>query len=71
MIKLRYKLGLAVVLLSTVIACKETKKEVESATPATTIEKVEAVESEIEKAVKELEKEAEELDSSLNALDDI
>ena len=57
-------------LLATITSCKDTKK-IEEEAAAATIEKVEAVEAELETVVKDIEEKAEELDSSLDALDDI
>lgn len=69
--KLVGKISLAVALLATVASCKEAKKETENVEPTTTINKVEAVEKEIENTVKELEKSATELENSLDSLEDI
>lgn len=66
--KLASKLIIAMSFLA-IIACKDSKKEEEAA--ASAIEKVEAVEAELDAVTKELEQKAEELDNSLNALDDI
>ena len=66
------KLCIAVLLLTVMLACKDTKKEAEEAAATkAAIEKVEAVETELEAVTQELDKKAAALDDSLNSLDDI
>ena len=70
--KVLSNLIIAVALLATIASCKDTKKEkIEENVSKETIEKIEAVETELETITDELEQKANELDNSLQALDDI